>query len=194
MQKPELKIYSGSLPRSIRRSRVKPKVDENSTTKKRKSKQKSNKKCTDVEEPVSKFTLGEPDINEKLQVENFRLKQLLKKRDERIEELEKLNENLKKQLSNRFIAFEDQKLNMSQCQSQFFSPDNKLLFSEGGGNLSNTNQMSRRMNIAPLPDLKDKLSRTRAQSTHGSQRLKLNHKKKFTSLDHEANTSMGDLS
>lgn len=194
MQKPELKIYSGSLPRSIRRSRVKPKVDENSTTKKRKSKQKSNKKSTDVEEPVSKFTLGEPDINEKLQVENFRLKQLLKKRDERIEELEKLNENLKKQLSNRFIAFEDQKLNMSQCQSQFFSPDNKLLFSEGGGNLSNTNQMSRRMNIAPLPDLKDKLSRTRAQSTHGSQRLKLNHKKKFTSLDHEANTSMGDLS
>jgi len=50
------------------------------------------------------------------------------------------------------------------------------------------------MKIAPLPDLKDKLIRTRAQSTHGSQRLKMDHKKKFTSLDHDANTSLGNLS
>ena len=65
MQKPELKMYTGSLPRSIRRSRIKTKLDENSTTKKR-TKQKSNKKASEVEVPVTKFDLAEPENNEKL--------------------------------------------------------------------------------------------------------------------------------
>jgi len=87
-------MYSGSLPRSIKRSRIKSKVDENSTTKKRKSKQKSNKKSAEVDEPVSTFSLEESESIEKLQAENIRLNLMLKKKDERIEELEKLNQRL----------------------------------------------------------------------------------------------------
>ena len=82
-------MYSGSLPRSIKRSRIKPIKDENSTTKKRKSKQKSNKKPAEVDEPVSKFSLEESETIEKLQAENARLNKMLKKKDEKIEDLEK---------------------------------------------------------------------------------------------------------
>jgi hypothetical protein len=85
-------MYSGSLPKSIKRSRIysKTKVaDENSTTKKKKSKQKSNKKSTGVDEPVSKFILNEEDIVEKLQAENQRLNQMLSKKDDKIKELER---------------------------------------------------------------------------------------------------------
>jgi hypothetical protein len=83
---------------------------------------------------------------------------------------------------------------MLQCHSQFFSPENKLLFTKGVTKTSLSNQVSRR--IAPLPELKDVLiSRNRANSTSGSQKLiKFEHKKRFTSLDHEVNTSVGALS
>jgi hypothetical protein len=87
-------MYNGSLPRSIRRTRIKSKIDESSTTKKRKSKQKSNKKVPDVEEPVSKFNLSEPENMEKLQAENLKLNQLLKEKDLRIGELEMENQSL----------------------------------------------------------------------------------------------------
>jgi hypothetical protein len=59
-------MYSGSLPKAIKRSRIYSKIkvlDESSTTKKKKSTKKSNKKSP---EPVSKFNL-----NEEVNMENL---------------------------------------------------------------------------------------------------------------------------
>ena len=87
-------MYSVSVPKSIKRSRIYSKtkvLDENSTTKKKKSKQKSNKKSTEMDEIVSKFNLNEADLVEKLQAENTRLNQMMNEKDDRIKELERLN-------------------------------------------------------------------------------------------------------